>query len=99
MYREWTDKAAGIVSDAGWAAGIRAAKALRLVLAELHEATVRAQPVVPLISTFASGIFVPDNGLAASFNEMLKQLMAWSPCNAQCARGKGELVCAGVRMT
>jgi NAD(P)H-dependent FMN reductase len=78
VYREWNDKAAGIVSYGGRAAGVRAAEALRLVLAELQVATVRAQPAVPLIPAFASGAFIPGDGLEASVNEMLDQLVAWS---------------------
>ena len=78
VYREWNDKAAGIVSYGGRAAGVRAAEALRLVLAELQVATVRAQPAVPVIPAFASGAFVPGDGLEASVSEMLDQLVAWS---------------------
>ena len=78
VYREWNDKAAGIVSYGGWAAGVRAAEALRLVLAELQVATVRAQPAIPLISSFSSGAFVPGDGLAASVGDMLDQVIAWS---------------------
>jgi NAD(P)H-dependent FMN reductase len=78
LYREWNDKAAGIVSYGGHAAGVRAAEALRLVLAELQVATVRAQPAVPLIPAFATGAFVPTQGLDASVRAMLDQVLAWS---------------------
>jgi len=78
VYREWNDKAAGIVSYGGWAAGVRAAEALRLVLAELQVATVRAQPAVPLIPTFATGGFVPQDGLDAAVHGMLDQVIAWA---------------------
>lgn len=78
VYREWNNKAAGIVSYGGWAAGVRAAEALRLVLAELQVATVRAQPAVPTRETFSSGSFVPTDGLTASVGDMLNQLIAWS---------------------
>ncbi len=78
VYREWNDKAAGIVSYGDRAAGVRAAEALWLVLAELQLATVREQPAIPLIPTFASGAFVPGDGLAASVGGMLAQLIAWS---------------------
>ena len=57
---------------------MRAAEALRLVLAELQVATVRAQPAIPLIPAFATGVFVPGDGLAASVGDMLAQLIAWS---------------------
>ncbi len=78
VYREWNDKAAGVVSYGGWAAGVRAAEALRLVLAELQVATVRAQPAVPLHPTFSTGVFVPTDGLTALLGDMLAQLLAWS---------------------
>lgn len=78
VYREWNDKAAGIVSYGGWVGGARAAEALRLVAAELQMATVRAQPAVPLISTFSSGSFIPTDGLTTQVGDMLNQLIAWS---------------------
>lgn len=78
IYREWNDKGAGIVSYGGRVGGVRAAEALRLVLAELQVATVRTQPAVPLITTFASGTFSPNDGLAESVDEMLTQVLAWS---------------------
>jgi NAD(P)H-dependent FMN reductase len=78
VYREWNDKAAGIVSYCGHAAGVRAAEALRLVLAELQVATVRAQPAVPLIPAFSTGAFVPPEGLDAAVRGMLEQVIAWS---------------------
>ncbi|KPI30541.1 NADPH-dependent FMN reductase [Actinobacteria bacterium OK074] len=78
VYREWNDKAAGIVSYGGWAAGVRAAEALRLVLAELQVATVRAQPAVALIPAFATGSFVPAAGLDTAVHGMLDQLTAWA---------------------
>jgi NAD(P)H-dependent FMN reductase len=78
IYREWNDKAAGIVSYGGWAAGVRAAEALRLVLAELQVATVRAQPAVPLIPVFSTGAFVPTEGLDVAVRDMLDQVIAWS---------------------
>lgn len=78
VYKEWNDKAAGIVCYGGWAAGVRAAEALRLILAELQVATVRAQTSVPLLATFATGAFVPTEPLTASVETMLAQLLAWT---------------------
>jgi NAD(P)H-dependent FMN reductase len=78
VYREWNDKAAGIVSYGGWAAGVRAAEALRLVLAELQVATVRAQPAIALIPAFSTGAFVPPEGLETAVRGMLDQMIAWS---------------------
>jgi len=78
VYREWNDKAAGIVSYGGWAAGVRAAEALRLVLAELQVATVRLQPALATHPNFASGTFVPVDTAEASVTGMLDQVVAWS---------------------
>lgn len=78
VYQEWNDKAAGIVSYGGWAAGVRAAEALRLVLAELQVATVRSQPAIPLLQSFSSGAFVPEVDLDTRVGEMLDQVIAWS---------------------
>ncbi|MEV7395340.1 NAD(P)H-dependent oxidoreductase [Streptomyces sp. NPDC091215] len=78
VYREWNDKAAGIVSYGGWAAGVRAAEALRLVLAELQVATVRAQPTISTHPSFHTGAFVPQEGLDTAVRGMLDQVIAWS---------------------
>jgi len=47
LYREWNNKAAGFVSYGG-AGGARAVEHLRLIMAELMVATVRAQVLLPL---------------------------------------------------
>jgi NAD(P)H-dependent FMN reductase len=78
VYKEWNDKAAGIVSYGGWAAGVRAAEALRLVLAELQVATVRAQPAVNTHAGFGPDGFVPSDGLPSALDVMLDQLIAWA---------------------
>ncbi|GAA1709975.1 NADPH-dependent FMN reductase [Streptomyces yatensis] len=78
VYREWNDKAAGIISYGGWAAGVRAAEALRLVLAELQVATVRAQPTIAIRPSFSTGLFAPQEGLDTAVRGMLDQLIAWS---------------------
>jgi hypothetical protein len=41
-------------------------------------ATVRAQPAVPLIPTFSTGAFVPQEGLDTAVRGMLDQVIAWS---------------------
>ena len=78
VYREWNDKAAGIISYGGWVAGARAAEALRLVLAELQVATVRAQPTISTHPSFHTGTFVPQEGLDTAVGDMLDQVIAWS---------------------
>src|SRR3954471_21834259 len=78
VYREWNDKAAGIISYGGWVAGAPAAEALRLVLAELQVATVRAQPTISTHPSFHTGTFVPQEGLDTAVCGMLDQVIAWS---------------------
>jgi NAD(P)H-dependent FMN reductase len=78
VYREWNNKAAGIISYGGWAAGVRAAEALRLVLAELQVATVRAQPTISTRPSFSTGAFAPQEGLDTAVRGMLDQVIAWS---------------------
>jgi NAD(P)H-dependent FMN reductase len=51
LYREWNNKAAGFVSY-GSAGGARAVEHLRLVMAELQAATVRAQVLLSLFTDF-----------------------------------------------
>lgn len=77
VYKEWNDKAAAIVCYGGWAAEVRAGEALRLILAELQVATMRAQTSVPMRATFATGVFVPDAPLTDSVDTMLTQLLPW----------------------
>lgn len=78
VYREWNDKAAGIISYGGWVAGARAAEALRLVLAELQVATARTQPTISTHPSFHTGTFVPQEGLDTAMGSMLDQVIAWS---------------------
>jgi NAD(P)H-dependent FMN reductase len=78
VYREWNDKAAGIISYGGWVAGARAAEALRLVLAELQVATVRTQPTISTHPSFHTGTFVPQESLDIAVGGMLDQVIAWS---------------------
>lgn len=77
IYNEWNDKAAGIVSYGGWAAGVRAAEALRLVLAEVQVATVRAQPAVNTHAGFEAADYQPTPGIANLVDVMLDQLLPW----------------------
>ncbi|AMM19395.1 NADPH-dependent FMN reductase [Frondihabitans sp. PAMC 28766] len=78
VYGEWNDKAAGIVSYGGWAAGVRAAEALRLVLAEVQVATVRAQPAVNTHAGFGDDGYEPTAGISALVDVMLDQVLSWA---------------------
>ena len=53
LFREWNNKAAGFVSF-GSAGGVRAVEQLRLVMAEVKVATVRAQVYLSLLTDFES---------------------------------------------
>lgn len=74
---EWFNKAAGFVSY-GSAGGIRAVEQLRLVLAELQVATVKAQAWFSLINDFENRTtFKPSAGKEQSVTNLLDQLVAW----------------------
>jgi NAD(P)H-dependent FMN reductase len=92
VYREWTNKTAGIVSYGGRVGGVRAAESLRLVLAELQLATVREQPAVMLHPTFSTGVFVATDSLKASAAEMLDQIIAWSTAMKSVRHAKAAMV-------
>lgn len=78
LYREWNDKAAGIVSY-GASEGIRAAEQLRLVAAELQLATVRAQVGLSLYTDFVGFTrFEPQELRPEQLDVLLDQLIAWS---------------------
>lgn len=78
LYQEWNNKAAGFVSY-GSAGGARAVEHLRLVMAELQVATVRAQVMLSLFTDFENfSRFQPDPRHEAEVNTMLDQLVAWS---------------------
>ena len=88
LYQEWTGKAAGFVAY-GATMGIRAVENLRLVLAELQVATVRAQVGLSLFTDFEKfSVFKPAETHEKHVNEMLDQLIAWSgalkPLRSKC---------------
>jgi len=77
LYKEWNNKAAGFVSY-GSAGGARAVEHLRLVMAELQVATVRAQVMLSLFTDFENfSTFKPAANHEAEVNSMLDQLVAW----------------------
>lgn len=77
LYAEWNNKAAGFVSY-GSAGGVRAVEQLRLVMAELQIADVRAQVVLSLSTDFEKyTTFKPQEKHEASVGKMLDQLVAW----------------------
>jgi NAD(P)H-dependent FMN reductase len=77
LYREWNDKAAGFVSY-GSAGGTRAVEQLRLVMAELQVADVRAQVMLSLATDFENySAFKPAARHEKSVKAMLDQVIAW----------------------
>ena len=78
LYREWNNKAAGFVSY-GSAGGARAVEQLRLVMAELQVATVRAQTLLSLFADFENfSSFKPAAHQEQAVEAMLDQLIAWA---------------------
>lgn len=78
LYREWNNKAAGFVSYGGHAGGARAVEHLRLIMAEVMVATVRAHVSLSLFTDFENfRAFKPNPGREAEVDAMLDQLIAW----------------------
>ncbi|WP_437287204.1 NADPH-dependent FMN reductase [Sorangium sp. So ce406] len=78
LYKEWNNKAASFVSY-GSAGGARAVEQLRLVMAELQIADVRAQVMLSLFDDFENfSVFKPNPRHEKSVGNMLDQLIAWA---------------------
>ena len=78
LYKEWNNKAAGFVSY-GSAGGTRAVEHLRLMMAELQVADVRAQVAFSLYTDFENfSVFRPAAQHEDVATVMLDQLVAWS---------------------
>ncbi|MFF7680441.1 NADPH-dependent FMN reductase [Actinacidiphila glaucinigra] len=78
LFAEWNNKAAGFVAY-GSAGGTRAVEHLRLVLAELRVATVRAQVALSLFRDFADmSRFEPGPRRAGELGAVLDEVVAWS---------------------
>jgi NAD(P)H-dependent FMN reductase len=77
LYREWNNKSAGFVSY-GSSGGARAVETLRLVMAEIQIADVRAQVMFQLATDFKNfSQFAPDPRHENELDVMLKQLVSW----------------------
>src|SRR3989440_9280605 len=77
LFAEWKDKAAGFVSYGG-AGGARAGGRLRLVLAEGHVATVRAQALLSMMTDFENfTTFKSGPQHETSVGTVLDQVIAW----------------------
>ena len=78
LCREWQNKAAGFVSYGGHGNGVRAVEHLRLVMAELMVATVRAQVALSLFTDFEGfRAFKPAPQRESEVHTMLDQVIAW----------------------
>jgi NAD(P)H-dependent FMN reductase len=77
IYSEWNNKAAGFVGY-GSAGGVRAVESLRLVMAELQIADVRAQVALSLFSDFENyTTFKPAAYHEKSLGQVFDQVIAW----------------------
>jgi NAD(P)H-dependent FMN reductase len=77
LYKEWNNKVAGFVSYGG-AGGVRAVEQLRLVMAELKIASVRAQVQISLYTDFENFTrFKPASFQEQSATAMLDEVIAW----------------------
>lgn len=78
LYAEWNNKAAGFVAY-GAAGGTRAVEHLRLIMAELQVATVRAQVALSLYTDFRDfSEFKPAEQHEKTLSTMIDQLVTWS---------------------
>jgi NAD(P)H-dependent FMN reductase len=78
LYGEWNNKAAAFVSYGASASGGRAVEQLRLVMAELQIADVRAQVLLSLFTDFENfSVFKPNAVHENAMATMLDQLVAW----------------------
>jgi len=77
LYKEWNNKVAGFVSY-GSSLGVRAVEQLRLVMAELQIADVRASVALSLRDDWENWtVFKPDARHEKSLTAMLDQVVAW----------------------
>jgi len=77
LFAEWNHKAAGFVSY-GAVGGARAVEHLRVVLAEVHVATVRAQVLLSMMADFANfTTFKPQPHHERFLGTVLDQVVAW----------------------
>ena len=77
LYREWNNKAAAFVGYGGGGAS-RAIEQLRLIMAEVQVATVRAQVGLSFHSDFENyTVLKPAPRQEAAVGPMLDQLLAW----------------------
>jgi NAD(P)H-dependent FMN reductase len=90
VYAEWNNKAAGFVSYGASASGGRAVEQLRLVMAELQIADVRAQVLLFLYTDFENyTVFKPSPVHETPLGMMLDQVVAWGSALKVLRSGNG----------
>lgn len=90
VYAEWNNKAAGFVGY-GTAGGARAVEQLRLIMAELQVATVRAQVALSLFTDFENfSSFHPAGHHDQAAATMLDQVIVWSQA-MKAVRERGQM--------
>ena len=78
LYKEWNNKVAGFVSF-GSALGTRAVEQLRMIMAELQIADVRAHVTFSLFTDFENmSVFKPGDYHIKNVHGMLDQVIAWA---------------------
>ena len=78
LYKEWNNKSAGFVGYGGMG-GARAIEHLRLIMAELQIADVRAQVSLSLITDFENyHVFKPAPFHQKEVHKMFDQVIAWA---------------------
>jgi NAD(P)H-dependent FMN reductase len=88
LYKEWNNKAAGFVSY-GSAMGSRAVEHLRLIMAELQVADVRAQVMLSLFTDFENfNSFKPAPHHEQFVHAMLDQLIPWGSAMRSVRQGE-----------
>lgn len=76
LYNEWVDKVAGFVGY-GYGAGVRPVEHLRLVLANIHVATVRASVHLDLMADVTNGVATVREFQSESLHTMVDQIVRW----------------------
>jgi NAD(P)H-dependent FMN reductase len=90
LYKEWNNKAAGFVSY-GSASGVRAVEHLRLIMAEVQIADVRAQVMLSLSTDFENySTFKPAEQHTRTLSTMLDQVIAWGQAMKSLRQPSGE---------
>src|SRR2546423_3165758 len=78
LFAEWNHKAAGFVSY-GAVSGARAVEHLRVVMAEVHVATVRSQVLLSMMTDFEHfTTFKPHPQHEKAVGTLLDQVVAWA---------------------